>query len=1687
MKKLFFSLILCLIFVLPASAMADSNISRQEFIRMINSSLDISSDSTASLMDVPNSNPYFKDIRASVDYGYIKGDESGKINPESCLTRAEAAVMLGRIMGTKPVTDTGFKDDESIYDWAKPSVKSLTDLKIITGHDDFTYRPDDYLTVSQCEIIVSRIRNNLYAGGTGSKNSPYEISTFFHLRNISLNPDKHFVISDDINLLNWDFIYYPSKSFGGSLDGKGNRIIGLKSNSAHKGIFESVATSGKIQNLKLSVPKGYFSFATDNKGLIENCANISGNSKNTYSLPVEYSGNIASINTGTIKNCYNTSVISYASGVASGICGINSGTVINCFNTGNSNENKASGICALNYSVIESCFSTGYLSGKDSFAITWKNSDVKPENCYYSSKMFSPGEKKVNQNALISVFITLDDFELTEGNDIPTLKSNPFYNNENYEDFAGGDGSNVNPFIVSKSEHFLKVKDYPSSHFKQVSDISLSEVKSFTEAGSKEKPFTGVYDGSGYEISNLILYSPLEDSISLFGYNSGEIKNVHLKNCLISGNLNLASLAIENNGTISGCSSDAYIVASTGAGLVHTNNGTISECTFYGHVKGGNSASALVYTNNGTIENCFAGGSVTGAKTGGICYTNNSIVTGCCSFSSLSGNKTGLLAFDNRGEISKSYYLNNQSAVASTVSNIEAFPRTKVQSEHKESFELLDFDIWHLVKNDYPELIGNPKSPSAVENTSEFAGGNGSFSNPFKIVTPLHLSNISKYPSGSFILMNNIDLSQISVSGNFVQTKSFSGYFDGNGHTLYNLNQKGISSLFDTNYGIISNLTTENFTLYGDTVAPFCITNNGVITLCRNNSPISGKNVSGITAHNNKTVSRCISNGKLKGDLAGGISASNSGEISDCLVSSDITGTDSQSKIFGITSGGSILSSIVTGDLYFENDIGEFFPISDTSYSFCYYLDRYNEKYEGNIDFSQFITKKELRGINFSDIWINEEGKFPYINGIDKSGIQTPETFTSGNGSKEKPFVILTLNDLYNIRMYPDAHFTILSDIVWGSITSKGILNNGKKGFTPIENFSGTIEGNNSIIYGIEILYSDKDDAGLLTHNKGTVRNLGFSGIRVEGKLSAGALCGKNYGSVYNVKVLGSRIGSLSGTAGGICGENFGSLSLCTNDSDVFAVSAGGGITGINHKNLYTSSNHGGIITVSDDQPACSGGIAGKNLMVIEKCSNTGKVYSYSDKNSAYAGGITGLLNGSVKTSYNTGDHTAKSPVSAFAGGIAGSGEKIKITNTYNIGYGLTSSPVSYTGSIVGAGSGSVTSSYYDHTLSLPCGGESVNELSVFGINPDDFASLENLTHFSKKVWEIPERSSFRYPQLIDNPHVEKVYSDNVRDFGGGDGSITNPYRILTAEHLNNVRKYLGSSFALMGNIDMRRYLTTHDFAPIGDNIFGFFGTFSGNGYEIIGLKTSGKTYGGLFRQNHGEIYDLKISGGSLSGATSGAVCALNNGLIYRCSSSADTDIISDKHLIIGGIAGVNQSSGMIVSCSNHSYISGSAPSISAGGITASNNGVIAGSINYSDVNISAVSLAIAGGISGTNSGTVSDSANILNISASAHSGAETYAGGVSGTNSGTLVNCYSASDVVSGKAYGGITANNTKTIVNCYYNNLVSKPCTLGSCDASAVAKSDMANPDTFENFDFYEMWYASGSHLPVPFETLY
>lgn len=113
--------------------------------------------------------------------------------------------------------------------------------------------------------------------------------------------------------------------------------------------------------------------------------------------------------------------------------------------------------------------------------------------------------------------------------------------------FAGGDGSAENPYQVATAEQLSAIRFYLDSCYIQVADIDLQGIDwlpiGYSTSYSEEAEiFSGRYDGGGHSVSNMTILKTFtntdnayrEVDIGLFARNSGEIRNVSLKNCKIS-------------------------------------------------------------------------------------------------------------------------------------------------------------------------------------------------------------------------------------------------------------------------------------------------------------------------------------------------------------------------------------------------------------------------------------------------------------------------------------------------------------------------------------------------------------------------------------------------------------------------------------------------------------------------------------------------------------------------------------------------------------------------------------------------------------------------------------------------------------------------------------------------------------------------------------------------------------------------------------------------------------------------------------------------------------------------------------------------------------------------------------------------------------------------------------------------
>ena len=98
------------------------------------------------------------EISTMANGGYIEGDENGYFNPSKPITRAEFVTIAVRILNDNIATsNTNYFSDVTGH-WAKNSIcKAAYDLFWITGYEDSTFRPDDYITRAEAITIINRM------------------------------------------------------------------------------------------------------------------------------------------------------------------------------------------------------------------------------------------------------------------------------------------------------------------------------------------------------------------------------------------------------------------------------------------------------------------------------------------------------------------------------------------------------------------------------------------------------------------------------------------------------------------------------------------------------------------------------------------------------------------------------------------------------------------------------------------------------------------------------------------------------------------------------------------------------------------------------------------------------------------------------------------------------------------------------------------------------------------------------------------------------------------------------------------------------------------------------------------------------------------------------------------------------------------------------------------------------------------------------------------------------------------------------------------------------------------------------------------------------------------------------------------------------------------------------------------
>ncbi|EIM06211.1 N-acetylmuramoyl-L-alanine amidase [Planococcus antarcticus DSM 14505] len=107
--------------------------------------------------DLQKSHPFYEEIAYLMDKGVVTGYPDGTIRPDRVVTRAEAAVMIGRVKGFSEAQQETTFSDVPAGQYASGSIAEAARAGYIIGYKDGTYRPSQAVSRGDMALIIERV------------------------------------------------------------------------------------------------------------------------------------------------------------------------------------------------------------------------------------------------------------------------------------------------------------------------------------------------------------------------------------------------------------------------------------------------------------------------------------------------------------------------------------------------------------------------------------------------------------------------------------------------------------------------------------------------------------------------------------------------------------------------------------------------------------------------------------------------------------------------------------------------------------------------------------------------------------------------------------------------------------------------------------------------------------------------------------------------------------------------------------------------------------------------------------------------------------------------------------------------------------------------------------------------------------------------------------------------------------------------------------------------------------------------------------------------------------------------------------------------------------------------------------------------------------------------------------------
>ena len=751
----------------------------------------------------------------------------------------------------------------------------------------------------------------------------------------------------------------------------------------------------------------------------------------------------------------------------------------------------------------------------------------------------------------------------------------------------------------------------------------------FAPVGNSSTPFTGNFDGLNHAITNLTINRPTQNYVGLFGgIGSGSaVRNAGLVGGSVSGNSAVGGLVGENRGSVSNSYVTFSVIGnSTVGGLVGENYGSVSNSYATGNVSGVGIAIAIgglvgwtYYSSD--ISNSYAAGSVTGlSSVGGLVGQDYGSVSNSYATGSVSGstNVGGLEGFKGAGTITNSYWDTETSGQSSSAGGTG---KTSAQMRQQATFSGFDFtNNWWLSEGNTRPFLRSEYS-TTITNGHQLQLMAMNLGASYTLGADINMAELAN-PSGIW----NTATGFVPIgdgSGGPGDTSTFTGTFDGLGHTISNLT--------------INRPTIDLVGLFGYTGTGSAIRNVGLV-----GGSVSGMGfVGGLVGSNTGTIGNSYATGSVSGsnNYVGGLVGNNQGTVSSSYATGGVSGGGSVGGLVG-HNGGTVSTSYAAASV-----IGSGYSV-------------------GGLVGSNYGTVSSSYATTGSVSGTNEVGG---LVGNNSNGGTVSNSYATGgvNGSGEFIGGLVGSNGS-----------TVGTSYATGDVSGTnyvGGLTGGNGGTVSNSYATGRVIWNGEICCG----GTGRDRGGeafggLVGYNYGTVGNSYATG-GVGGISYVGGLVGLNEDTVSNSHATGDvNGGDGSSYIGGLMGYN---ISVSNSYATGNVVSGNGssyvgGLVGNNGDTVSNSYATGSVVSGSSSNYV--GGLAGNN-------DNTTIINSYATGNvmggagSSYVGGLAGknsfdfngAAGGWIINSYATGSVTGGIG-SSYVGGLAGSnGTVSNISNSF--------------------------------------------------------------------------------------------------------------------------------------------------------------------------------------------------------------------------------------------------------------------------------------------------------------------------------------------------------------------------------------------------------------------------------------